>query len=75
MQPFGFFENLKPVFTAAPVMYNIESGAQDLELEFVAYDAGSIANLSCDICPDVNDSFANQRDGDEHLQRSWLNDR
>ena len=29
--------------TAAPVMYNIESGVQDLELEFVAYDAGSIA--------------------------------
>ena len=39
-------------------MYNIESGAQDLELGFVAYDAGSIGDLSCDVCPDVNDSFA-----------------
>ena len=36
--------------TAAPVMYNIENSAQDLELEFVAYDAGSSADLSVSEC-------------------------
>ena len=36
--------------TAAPVMYNIVSGVQDLELEFVAYDAGSIALMSSFWC-------------------------